>query len=71
MRFIQVHQFEEYRDFEPENDLQIYGYTRITFDDAKHTAYATLVDTDGETEPLTWEEAEALVSTDSNKKGKD
>jgi hypothetical protein len=63
-RFVLVHTFEEYRDFEPENDLQLNGFVRVTFNDDKHTAYATLVDSNGDTEDLTWEEAEQMVSTE-------
>lgn len=69
-QFILVHESQPYRDFEPENDLQIAGYTRITFDDDTHTAWAHLVDSTvgdpagdhGETESLTWEEALELVA---------
>lgn len=71
-KFILVHESQPYRDFEPENDLQINGYTRITFDDETHTAYAHLVDSTighpagdhGETESLTWDAALEMVSTE-------
>jgi hypothetical protein len=69
-QFVLVHESKPYRDFEPENDLQINGYTRITFDDENHTAWAHLVDSTighpagdhGETESLTWNEALELIS---------
>ena len=70
--FEQFHQFGEYRDFEPVQGIAFAGYSRITFNDDKHTAYATLanpaatLDNDettytDETKELTWDEAIELV----------
>lgn len=63
-----VNTFGEYRDFEPDSELEIDGLARITFNDDTHTAYAmkanpaATIQNDGptyldETIDLTWEDA--------------
>lgn len=71
-RWVLVHEAAPYRDYEPEHSAALNGWSRITFVDDQHRAYASVFNpswrpdnnediTTGEEVQLSWDEAERLV----------